>query len=477
MSTPWDHWLGTTIIILDLLIIAVLLPIVIMQRRESGATLAWALAIIFIPIIGLLGFWLFGTTRLYFRKRKRRKVEAELAPDIKRLKLDIQQEAQLIGIPASIVHLAHQLDKIGPSDGNQVQIYREGATTFHAIETAFDEAKHHIHVLYYIWEADATGRRMRDALIRAAQRGVEVRVLVDDVGSRHTRRHFFKPLQQVGGQVGRFLKVNLLSRRININHRNHRKIIVIDGDIAFTGGMNIGNVYAGLAEPWLDLHAQIRGPVAKDLQETFCEDWYHATGENLVKSIYFPVSVLEGAVSAQFLASGPADQGWQAIYTMLFAAMGMATERIWVETPYFVPDRPLMLALQTAALRGVDVRLLLPAKSDHPLVYYAGRSFWDDLLRAGARIFEYYPAMIHAKAVMIDSHFVTLGSTNMDQRSFRLNFEGNLFIYDAPIAAQLRQDFLDLCHQAREVTLKMRARLPLIERFKESITHILAPLL
>ncbi|WP_020559616.1 cardiolipin synthase [Thiofilum flexile] len=477
MNTPWDSWLGTTIIILDLLIIAILLPIVIMQRRESGATLAWALAIIFLPIVGLLSFWLFGTTRLYFRKRKRRKVEAELAPDIKRLKLDIQQEAQLIGLPPSLVHLAHQLDKIGPSEGNQIQLYRQGAITFDAIKAAFEAAEHHIHVLYYIWEPDATGKRMRDALMRAAKRGVEVRVLVDDVGSRKTRHRFFTPLQQAGGQVGRFLKVNLLSRRININHRNHRKIIVIDGEIAFTGGMNIGDVYAGLAEPWLDLHAQIRGPVAKDLQETFCEDWYHATGENLVKNIYFPPTPLEGSVSAQFLASGPADQSWQAIYTLLFAAMGMATERIWVETPYFVPDRPLMMALQTAALRGVDVRILLPAKSDHPLVYYAGRSFWDDLLLAGARIFEYYPAMIHAKAVMIDSHFATLGSTNMDQRSFRLNFEGNLFIYDAAIAAQLRQDFLALCDVTHEATLETRRRLPLRERFKESISHILAPLL
>lgn len=232
----------------------------------------------------------------------------------------------------------------------------------------------------------------------------------------------------------------MLSRRININHRNHRKIIVIDGDIAFTGGMNIGNVYAGLAEPWLDLHAQIRYSVAKDLQETFCEDWYHATGENLVKSIYFPVSVLEGAVSAQFLASTCGSRLASDLHHAV-CGYGYGNRAYLGGNPYFVPDRPLMLALQTAALRGVDVRLLLPAKSDHPLVYYAGRSFKDDLLRAGARIFEYYPAMIHAKAVMIDSHFVTLGSTNMDQRSFRLNFEGNLFIYDAPIAAQLRQDF------------------------------------
>lgn len=474
----WEHWLGTSLLIIDFLIIAVLLPIIIMQRRDSGATLAWALAIIFLPIIGLLSFWLFGTTRLYFRKRKRRKIEAALAPDLKRLKLNDTYHATIAGIPDSLVHLAYNLDRhMGPTRDNQVHIYREGARTFDAIEAAFDNAEHHIHVQYYIWEMDTTGRRLRDALIRAVKRGIEVRVLVDDVGSRHTRRHFFKPLLEVGGQVGRFLKVNLLSRRLNINHRNHRKIIVIDGEIAFTGGMNVGDVYAGLQDPWLDLHAQIWGDVAKDLQETFCEDWYHATGENLIKSIYFPPIPPQGTVCAQFLASGPADQRWQAIYTMLFAAIGLATERIWLETPYFVPDRPLMMALQSAALRGVDVRLLLPAHSDHPLVYYAGRSFLDDLLLAGARVFEYNKAMIHAKSVVIDSHFATLGSTNMDQRSFRLNFEGNLFFYDADITTQLSTDFLKLCSDAEEVTFAKRKLLPKIERFKESAAHILAPLL
>jgi cardiolipin synthase len=241
--------------------------------------------------------------------------------------------------------------------------------------------------------------------------------------------------------------------------------------------MNVGDVYAGLAEPWLDLHAQIQGPVARDLQETFCEDWFHATGENLVKNIYFPTPIIEGHVWAQFLASGPADRRWQAIYTMLFAAIGQATQRIWLETPYFVPDKPLIMALQTAALRGLDVRLLLPAKSDHPLVYYAGRSFFDDLLLAGARIFEYGASMIHAKSAVIDSHFATLGSTNMDQRSFRLNFEGNLFFYDKTITEQLSTDFLKLCDNAEEVTYSKRKLLSKSERFKESTTHILAPLL
>jgi cardiolipin synthase len=300
---------------------------------------------------------------------------------------------------------------------------------------------------------------------------------VDDVGSRSANANFFKDLSQAGGQVARFLKVNILSRRINLNNRNHRKVVVIDGLVAFTGGMNVGDAYAGIGEPWQDLHARIEGPVAKDLQEVFCQDWYHATNENLINAEYFPPSISKGNIKAQFLASGPADRRWQSIYMVLFAAINLAEQRIWIETPYFVPDRPLMMSLQTAALRGVDIRILLPGTSDHALVLYAGRSFIDELLAAGARIFEYQGAMTHSKALMFDSKFATLGSANMDQRSFRLNFEGNIFFYSETITQQMEADFLKLCTSAIEITPQHRKAVSKTDRLLESAAHIMAPLL
>ena len=475
--TYLNSWLNTGLLLLDILIIAILIPTVIAQRRESGATLAWVLVIVLVPFLGLLGFWLFGTTPLYLRRRKRRKVEEKLASDLERVQPSLNTTAQIHGIPPSLLTLVEKLDDNGPVGGNAVEVMRDGKRVFNVLEAAMDAATQHIHLLYYIWEVDGTGRRLLDALIRAARRGVQVRLLVDDVGSLHAKSAFFQPLQHVGGHVERFLKVNLLSRHLNLNNRNHRKVVVIDGQLAFTGGMNVGDVYAGLGEPWQDLHACIQGPVVSALQEVFCQDWFHATGKNLVNDAYFPKIMAQGNIHAQFLASGPVDARWQAIYTLLFAAMNLATQRIWIETPYFVPDRALLTTLQTAALRGVNVRLLLPGHSDHRLVLYAGRSFIDELLDAGVEIFELHSAMPHAKAVIVDSAFATLGSANMDQRSFRLNFEGNVFFYGNEIADKLAQDFRALCTNACQVTENAREHVPKPQKMLENIARIVAPLL
>ncbi len=472
-------WLnsGWLLLLVDLAIIVVLIPVVILQRRESGATLAWILVIVLIPFLGLLAFWVFGTTRLYMRRRKRSRIEARLAPALHKLHLQSSARLSVADLPPSLLQLAEKLDEIGPQPGNEVTLLRQGMLAFDTLEAAINQSVHHIHLVYYIWQPDATGMRLRDALIRACHRGVEVRLLLDDVGSRSAGRVFFQDLLAAGGRVKRFLPVNLLSRQLSLNNRNHRKIMVVDGEIGFTGGMNVGDVYAGLAEPWRDLHARICGPVVHSLQEVFCQDWYHATAEDLVSAAYFPQTKAGGEVCAQLLASGPADQRWRSIHTLLFAAINLAQQRVWIETPYFVPDPPIFTALQTAALRGVDVRLLLPERSDHPLVLYAGRSFLDQLLLAGVRVFEVHGAMPHAKTVTIDSNFSTLGSANMDQRSFRLNFEANLFFYGKDVACELEQDFLSFCAEANEVTMASRQSVSKRQRLAEGIGRVLAPLL
>jgi cardiolipin synthase len=462
---------------LDLAIVAVLVPTVILQRRESGATLAWILVIVLIPFLGLLTFWVFGTTRLHLRRRKRRRIEARLAPALHKLQAQSSTKLPVADLPPSLIKLAKKLDEAGPQPGNEVALLRQGPMAFDALETAINRSRHHVHLVYYIWEPDRTGERMRDALTRACRRGVEVRLLLDDVGSRSTRQGFFQGLLEAGGRVERFLPVNPLSRQLALNNRNHRKIVVVDGETGFTGGMNVGDVYAGLGEPCGDLHARIRGPVVHSLQELFCQDWYHATGDDLVSTAYFPQIEGSGNVWAQLLASGPADERWRAIHTLLFAAINLAQERVWVETPYFVPDPPILMALQTAALRGVDVRLLLPGRSDHPLVLHAGRSFMDQLLAAGVRVFELQDTIPHAKTITVDGSFSTLGSANMDQRSFRLNFEANLFFYGTAVAGELERDFLTICTEAREVTAVNRQGISQRQRLAEGIGRVLAPLL
>ncbi len=464
-------------LLLDLVIIIVLIPTVILQRRESGATLAWMLIILLIPFIGLLAFWVFGTTRLQLRRRKRRRIETRLAPALHKIHMQSSASMPVADLPPSLLQLAEKLDEAGPLPDNEVTLLRDGSVAFDTLETAISQAHHHIHLVYYIWQPDSTGRRLCDALIRACKRGVKVRLLLDDVGSSSARQGFFRNLLLAGGQVERFLRINPLSRQLSLNNRNHRKIMVVDGEIGFTGSMNVGDVYAGLGEPWRDLHARICGPVVHSLQEVFCQDWYHATAEELVNPAYFPQVKSGGNVWAQLLASGPADQRWRTIHTLLFAAINLAQQRVWIETPYFVPDSPIVMALQTAGLRGVDVRLLLPSKPDNTLVLHAGRSFLDELLAAGVRVFEVQDAMPHAKTVTIDRIFSSLGSANMDQRSFRLNFEANLFFYGEEVAGELERDFLSFCAQASEVTAKDRQQLSQYQRFVEGIGRVLAPLL
>jgi cardiolipin synthase len=470
-------WINAGWLLLDIAIIVALLPTVILQRKESGATLAWILVIVLVPFLGLLAFWLFGTTRLRLRRRKRRRVEARLAPALHKLQLQSSNNLSAGGVPPSLLRLTQNLDEAGLQPGNEVTLLSEGPKAFDALEEAINSSRHHIHLVYYIWEPDRTGARMRDALVRASRRGVEVRLLLDDVGSRSTRKEFFQALLEAGGRVERFLRVNPLSRQLGLNNRNHRKIVVVDGETGFTGGMNVGDVYAGLGEPWIDLHACIRGPVVHSLQEIFCQDWYQSTGDDLVNADYFPQISGAGNVWAQLLASGPADERWRAIHALLFAAITLAQERVWIMTPYFVPDPPIAMALQTTALRGVDVRLLLPGRSDHPLVMHAGRSFLDELLDADVQVFELHDAMPHAKTVTIDSKVSTLGSANMDQRSFRLNFEAIVLFFDADVAAELERDFLALCTKAVAITGLSRKGISRPQRLAEGIGRVLAPLL
>jgi len=472
-------WFNIAWLLLDISIIAILIPTVIMQRRESGATLAWILAIVFVPFIGLLAYWFFGAKRLHLQRRKRHKIEKKLAKELHKLqKLSATNQLPVdLPMSPSLLQLTEKLDDVGPQPGNDVTMLRQGPAVFDALEAAFDEAHHHIHLIYYIWEPDSTGVRLRDALIRACERGVMVRLLLDDVGSRTARQKFFKELLKAGCRVERFLPVNPLGRQLMLNNRNHRKIVVVDGVIGFTGSMNVGDVYAGLGEPWRDLHSRLSGPIVHSLQEVFCQDWFHATAEDLVSQDYFPRPSNTGKVWAQLLASGPADERWRAIHTLLFSAINQARQRVWIETPYFVPDPSILMALQTAALSGVDVRILLPGRSDHPLVLHAGRSFYHELLEAGVRIFEMHDAMPHAKTVTIDSVFSTLGSANMDQRSFRLNFEANAFFFSAQVAGELERDFLGLCSDTREVTEVSRQSVSRSQRFIEGICRVLAPLL
>ena len=339
-----EFWAGFGIAFLDALIVIVLIPKILSERRESSATLAWVFFILLVPILGLLAFWAFGTTRLRLRRRRRRKVEAYTSQALQALHADRdappEPEAPFPGREDTL-RLVRRLGRSLPVGGNEVTLYRHGPSMFLALEKAVDAATHHVHFEYYIWSPDEIGTRIRDALIRAAHRGVRVRVLVDDVGASETRAGFFYPLLEAGGEVHRFLPVYLFDRRMSLNNRNHRKITVVDGVTAFTGGVNIADEYAGIDETWRDAMIRVRGPAAAQFQEVFCEDWYHASQQDVIDPTCFPHAEHQGDAWVQVLASGPDDRRWHNIHMLLVAMIHDARERVWIETPYSVPDLPM----------------------------------------------------------------------------------------------------------------------------------------
>lgn len=454
-----------------------LIPKIILQRRESGATLAWVLALLFLPYLGAFLFLAVGAQSIRRRRKRRQRAKAIVAPHVEEATQTLRgfEGTAPSGLPPIASQLAQLADELAlpACSGNEVKLLIDAEQTYAEIEGAIRSARFHLHLEYYIWRPDEVGRRLRDSLVLAAQSGIEVRVLVDDVGSRSAGRRFWKPLTLAGGRVARSLRVNPVSRwlLLSLNNRNHRKIVVVDGHVAFAGGVNVG------AERERDTHLRVQGPVAARIQEVFVEDWFEATSEDLAAPRYFPESIPSGATLVQLLASGPDEGDSNAIETIYFAALTLARERVWLTTPYFVPNVSFTMALRTAALRGVDVRLLVPKTPDQPFVYHASRSFFPELLRAGVSIYEFDAAQLHAKTATVDGCWATVGSANLDTRSFRLNFEANVVAYGSLLAGELERAFERDLDSARRVSLADFADRGRLERTLEGAARVLAPLL
>ena len=471
-------WAWLVLTGLSYAIIALLVPRILLQRRDLRATLAWLFFVLLVPYLGLLAFWALGATRLRLRRWRRRQAKRGVpampsATPASAPKADSDAPGDV-----GLFRLAQRLDPAcPPCDHHAIRLLLDGEEAFGALHEAIAAAEAHVHLLYYTWLPDATGRRLRDALVEAARRGLEVRVLVDDVGSRTARAPFFAPLVRAGGEVARFLPVSLLARRLAINHRNHRKVVVVDGRVGFTGGMNVGDDYAGAGQPWYDAQLRLEGPAVLRLQEVFAQDWFRATGRDLSSDRYFPEPVAHSSgVWVQVIESGP-DRRVPAIHTLLVAAIGRALERVWIVTPYFVPDGAMRLALETAALQGADVRLVVPGKTDHPLVSAAARSFYEPLLQSGVRIFEARRTFVHAKMLTIDGVFATVGSANLDERSQHTNFELNAFVYGGSLAVAVEAAFLALQEQTEPVDPAAHAARGGLRRAAEGAARLLAPVL
>jgi len=454
----------------------------VVQRREPTATLAWVLSIAFIPYFGVIFYFIFGRRRIRREIKLREAKISHLRPRFQALRLEAapRSDGSARSVLDGLIMSSKRLGCFAPSRANKVELLFDGEQTFSAIEDAMRDAEHHIHVQYYIFKDDRVGQRLLNTMVTKAKQGVKVRVLCDGYGSIGIE-DFMQPLKDAGGQYQTFSPVGRFWWRWHPTLRNHRKIVVVDGKVGFTGGVNIGAYYFD-DDGLRDTHLRMEGPATLDLQRVFAEDWLYATDEQPDAAEvggldeWFPRASVAGRDVVQVIASGP-DNASESIQRFLFSAISTAKQRVYLTTPYFVPDQAMRIALETAAMRGVDVRLLLPKVSDSRLVLHAGRSYYDELLRSGVRIFEYGPGFIHAKVLLVDRQFSTVGSANMDIRSFRLNFEVNAIVYGDEINQQLHQSFIKDLNQSQEVQISLWKERSWQMRAAESVARVLSPVL
>lgn len=364
-----------------------------------------------------------------------------------------------------------------PGSADSVELLINGAQTYNALISAFAKATHHIHLEYYIFEPDFTGTRIRDVLIEQARRGIKIRLLLDRLGSKNIKESFLQPLREAGAEI-EFFHPFFFKRlwRPEINLRSHRKIVVIDGTCGFTGGINITDDENEevKTDAYIDLHFKMRGEIARWLQLAFVADWLYAGGHFAADTLYFPIPAeTAGSIAAQVLVAGP-DTPFEPIHRAQVFAINSACKRVLLVTPYFVPSESAMMALTSAALRGVDTALVVPLRSDNLLVTLAARSYFEDLARAGVRVYE-FPHMLHTKALLVDDETSILGSSNFDHRSFRLNFELSVLFENNEVTDQLARVLYGYLEESSRFNPKLK--LPLHSRLAQAGARLFSPLL
>jgi len=474
------------IIVLILLDLACIIAVIFVERKNPTATIAWVLVLIFIPVGGFIAYLMFGSG--FHVNKKKRYAMKQVADNLYHQILSkyiTECERRGPGDERPHARLIRYLVNDGEhyyTDNNGVAVYTHGEAMFAAMKEDMRRAGRHIHLLYYIFRDDALGREIVGILTEKARSGVEVRVIYDSVGSLLSSGRMFKELRAAGGRVEAFSPLLLtMSSHLRLNYRNHRKITVVDGTVGYVGGMNIGDEYLGKSKrlkPWRDTHLRLTGSSVSFLQERFLMDWVSVNDKEMSPDVlqdFFPPPLQQGNIGMQIVSSGP-DTATMSIKNGLLEMLYAARKNIYIQTPYFVPDESIMDALRIAAGSGVDVRLMLPGLTDHLLVHSATLSYARQILGSGVKVYA-YQGFMHAKTMVFDGAAASIGTANLDNRSFALNFEINAFIYSQDFAAQYEAVFLrdlESCVELREEWYMERS--PVVRGFY-SACRLVSPLM
>ncbi|OPA77863.1 cardiolipin synthase [Paenibacillus selenitireducens] len=473
--------------VLSVINLILAIAVIFIERRNVGTTWAWLMVFLFLPGVGFIFYLLFGQNISKRKIYKIRKDQHEQIEQIVRMQQErfrggnfVFREPEALSYQDMIYMNLTSANALYSQD-NDITVYTDGDEKFDALIESIAQAEHHVHLMYYIVRDDNLGRRLVQALTEKARENVQVRFMYDDIGSAGLKTTLFEELVQAGGKVAAFFPSRIPYINFRLNYRNHRKLAIIDGKIGYIGGFNVGDEYLGLDKRfgyWRDTHLKMEGSSVFQMQAQFILDWELASTERLRDvSIYFPDNLqFNGCEGAQIVASGPNTEQEQ-IRNAYIKMINAAKHTLYLQTPYFVPDDSVMNALKMATLSGVDVRIMIPAVPDHKTVYMASYSYLGELLALGAKCYLYQKGFLHAKTMVADGKVATVGTANMDIRSFKLNFEVNAFIYGGKTPAQLQEIFQEDLRDASRLSFKEYQARSRMQKIGESLTRLISPIL
>jgi cardiolipin synthase A/B len=453
--------------------------VIVLENRNPAKTVAWLVILTIFPIVGFIFYIFVGRNVRKRRRYKHKSIDLNYLKELINISYDFRDYDDLAERTERIVHLLLYNASSPMTRYNQVQVLTNGKDAYRVMLDRLQQAQDHIHFISFIVRDDHIGREFKQVFIEKARSGVKVRVIIDGLGSRALPSAYIREMEEAGVEVFIFSPIIFPYLR-KVNYRNHRKITIIDGKVGFVGGLNVGDEYLGKGTKfsfWRDTHMMLEGDAVYFLQLIFLMDWQFTSKKELpMQTRYFPPHDFQQRTYVQIAASGP-DSDWEYIQKVYFSLITSARSKVFITTPYLIPDDSNIMALKTAALSGIDVRIIVPEVPDHVIVYWASRSYFMELLEAGVKIYSYQKGFIHAKIMIVDDEIATIGTANFDIRSFQHNFEVSGVIYDSFVAGRLGRDFEQDIRDSKEIWLDDFNQRPFNQKAKESIARLMSPLL